>query len=63
MGSAKRRSKRGCVKPIDRETIEAWIEFLITYLDEIDPDPDMEPNGDLEPYLANSSTDLEAEYR
>lgn len=42
-----------------RQTIERWIEYLIDCLDHIDPDPDLEENGDYEPYLAGSGSDLE----
>lgn len=37
-----------------RQTIEDWIEYMIDYLDHIDPDPDLEDTGDYEPYLAAS---------
>ena len=42
-----------------REVLEQCIEFLIEHLDRFDPDPDLEAGDDLEPNLADSSTDLE----
>lgn len=40
---------------IRRKAVERCIESLIDLLDQMDPDPDMEPSGDTEPYLAASS--------
>ncbi len=47
-----------------RQRIEATIEHLVTLLDTIDGDPDLEDGGDaepdlLEPYLADAASDLE----
>jgi hypothetical protein len=35
--------------PLSRAELERVIDALITMLDEIDPDPDLEDNGDTEP--------------
>ena len=43
------------LKGDQRAAIERCIDALITLLDVSDPDPDLEPNADLEPYLAASS--------
>ena len=47
---------------LTREQIEDCIEYLVGYLDQIDPDPDLEEGGDKEPNLADSSTDLEGDF-
>ncbi len=52
------------VSPDMRSRIENTIENLLALLDVIDGDPDMEDSGDaepepLEPYLADTASDLE----
>ncbi len=51
------------VPPVDvslrRRQIEAVIEHLISLLDTLDGEVDMEEGGDLEPYLADTAHDRE----
>lgn len=47
-----------------RVMLERWIEQAIALLDQMDGDPDLEPDADaepepLEPYLAGAAGDLE----
>ena len=39
------------MEALDRHQIEEAIKRLIALLDDLDGDPDLEPNGDLEPSL------------
>jgi len=53
MATAKRSTAKPYLKieQLRRDTVESYIEQLISLLDQIDGDPDLEENGDLEPSL------------
>jgi hypothetical protein len=44
---------------VPRPLVERVIEALIVLLDSLDPDPDLEPNGDEEPSLGDGGDDRE----
>ena len=46
--------------PIPRAALEHAIEALVALLDALDPDPDLEPNGDEEPSLGWPNPDRRA---